>query len=365
MCCMLLEVIVEVPFIIAELSANHNQNLDIALQSVQAIAKTGANAIKVQTYKPSCLTLPYKNEYFRINEGLWKDSYLWDLYEDAQMPWEWHKEIFDLAHTLGLEAFSTPFSVEGVEFLEALNCPIYKIASFEVMHTPLLKAIAATKKPVILSLGVAYDNEIKSALEILRDNTSIALLYCISAYPASLGDARLTNIQAIKEQWKDYNVKVGLSDHTLGISVPIMATLCGASVIEKHFILDKSLGGVDSAFSLDVEEFRLMVSNVRDVCVLAQDFYDKKQAILPITAQDSHMASHLGATQEKKGRNFARSLFVSKDVRAGDIVSLSNIACVRPCVGMSPLDLDSILGKTFSKDIKGGMPLLESYINKA
>ena len=352
----------QTPFIIAELSANHNQSLEVALKSVEAIAKTGANAIKVQTYKPSCLTLPYKNEYFKINDGLWKDSYLWELYEDAQMPWEWHKEIFSLAHTLGLESFSTPFSVEGVEFLENLNCPIYKIASFEVMHTPLLKAVAATKKPVILSLGIANDDEIKHALEILKDNESITLLYCISAYPAALSDAKLTNIQAIKEQWKHYNVKVGLSDHTLGISVPLMATLCGVSVIEKHFILDKNLGGVDSAFSLDVNEFSLMVNSVREICELAKDFCDtdskmcdKERGLLPII--ESHIDS-----KEKKGRNFGRSLFVSKDVKAGEIISLENIACVRPCFGMSPLKLDSILGKTFSKDIKGGMPLLESYI---
>lgn len=357
----------QTPFIIAELSANHNQSLEIALKSVEAVAKTGADAIKVQTYSPSCLTLPYKNEYFRIKDGLWKGAYLWELYEKAQMPWEWHKEIFNLAHNLGLKAFSTPFSVKGVEFLESLNCPIYKVASFEVMHTPLLKAIANTKKPVILSLGVAYNDEINNALEILKDNETITLLYCISAYPAALSDVKLTNIQAIKEQWKKYNVKIGISDHTLGISVPIMATLCGASVIEKHFILDKSLGGVDSEFSLDATDFSLMINNVREICVLAQDFYDKEYEIFKknrdlFVEQDSHTESNSKKNKDKKGRIFSRSLFVSKNVKAGEIISLENIACVRPCVGMSPLSLDSVLGKTFSKDIKGGTPLLENYI---
>lgn len=351
----------KIPFIIAELSANHNQKLDIALKSVEAIAKTGANAIKVQTYKPSCLTLPYKNEYFRIKDGLWKDYYLWDLYTNAQMPWEWHKEIFDLAHSLGLQAFSSPFSIEGVEFLESINCPIYKIASFEINHIPLLKSIAETKKPVILSLGVANDNEILQALEILKYNKSITLLYCISAYPAPLIDAKLTNIQNIKAKWGNYNIEVGLSDHTLGISVPIMATLCGASMIEKHFILDKSMGGVDSEFSLDTNEFSLMVNSIQDICVLAQDFRIDENGILPIIKHD---LSTNKLQQEKSGRNFARSLFVSKDVKKGDIISLDNIVCVRPAYGMSPLKLDSILGKTFSKDIQGGMPFIESYMSK-
>lgn len=346
----------QTPFIIAELSANHNQKLEIALKSVEAIAKTGANAIKVQTYKPSCLTLPYKNEYFRIKDGLWKDSYLWDLYADAQMPWEWHRDIFDLANSLDLQAFSSPFSPEGVAFLESINCPFYKIASFEVNHTPLLKAIAATKKPVIMSLGVASDEEVLHALEILKHNETITLLYCISEYPAKLKDAKLANIKIIKEKWKHHNVEVGLSDHTLGISVPIVATLCGASMIEKHFILDKNMGGVDSKFSLDASEFNLMVQNVNEICLLAKDFnVENKKQILD--------SKNFSSAREKKGRNFARSLFVAKNVKKGDIVSLDNIACVRPAYGMSPLKLDSILGKSFNEDVQGGMPLLESYLS--
>ncbi len=350
----------QTPFIIAELSANHNKKIDIALKSVEAVAKTKADAIKVQTYKPSCLTLPYKNEYFRIKQGLWKDKYLWDLYEEAQMPWEWHKEIFTLAKSLNLTAFSTPFSIEGVEFLEKFDCPIYKIASFEVMHIPLLKEIAKTKKPVILSLGVADDIEIQNALEILRDNDSITLLYCISEYPAPLSDAKLTNIESIRQKWSKYNIKVGLSDHTLGISVPIVATLCGASVIEKHFILDRKLGGVDSEFSLDTNEFSLMVENVKNVCLLADDFIQNNQTMLNI--ESTHANTNYKINADKKGREFARSLFVSKDVKENETITLDNIACVRPCYGMSPLQIDSIMGKKFSKDIQGGTPLVLSHI---
>lgn len=353
----------QTPFIIAELSANHNQSLDIALKSVEAIAKTGADAIKLQTYKPSCLTLPYKNDYFKIRHGLWKDKYLWDLYEDAQMPWEWHEEIFSLAHKLGLTAFSTPFSIEGLEFLEKFNCPIYKIASFEVMHIQLIKEIAKTKKPVILSLGVANDDEIENALEILRDNKSVSLLYCISSYPAKINDAKLTNIKNIKEKWAKYNVEVGLSDHTLGISVPLVATLCGASMIEKHFILDKKIGGVDSEFSLDVNEFSLMVENVKNVCVLVDDFIinnkemlDCSKSTIDINKVDSNINVKI------KGREFARSLFISRDVKRDEVISYDNIACVRPSNGISPLFLDSIIGKKFNMDIQGGMPLLQSYI---
>ena len=365
------------PFIIAELSANHNHNLDIALKSVTAIANTGANAIKVQTYKPSCLTLPYKNDYFRIHDGLWKDKYLWDLYNQAQMPWEWHEEIFNLAKSLNLVAFSSPFSVKGVDFLEKLDCPMYKIASFEVMHPMLLQAIAKTKKPVILSLGVANDNEIEFALEILRDNAKITLLYCISAYPAPINDAKLTNILTIKQKWQKYNVEVGISDHTLGISVPIVATLCGISMLEKHFILDKNLDSIDSAFSLDSHEFYTMVNSIKDTCILAQDFLTQNTQILnnttnyfneKITQQsDSTLDNKTENTKctpiDKQGREFARSLFIAKDVKAGDTISLDNIACVRPANGMSPLQLHTILGKTFKTDCKGGMPLFKSHIN--
>lgn len=351
----------EEPFIIAELSANHNQDLNIALESIKAIAKTRAHAVKLQTYKPSCLTLPYRNDFFKINNGLWKDSYLWDLYENAQMPWEWHSELFSLARSLNLTPFSSPFSVEGVAFLEKLDCPIYKIASFEVMHPLLLEAIAETKKPVILSLGVANDDEIEMALKVLRDNAEITLLYCISSYPALIQDAKLSNIAKIKKRWESYNIKVGLSDHTLGISVPIVATLCGISAIEKHFILDKTIKSVDSAFSLDIQEFSAMVRGVKDAYILAQDLLhntlESRLALCNIKEQHAEQEQ-----SNKKGREFARSLFISRDVKAGEILSLENIACVRPSLGVSPLKLHALLGKTFKADYKGGIPLSENYL---
>ncbi|RDU71249.1 pseudaminic acid synthase [Helicobacter aurati] len=359
------------PFIVAELSANHNQKIELALQSVEAVAKSGAHAIKVQTYKPSCLTLQCYNDFFRIKEGLWRDKYLWELYQEAQMPWEWHAEIFDLAKSLGLVAFSSPFSVEGVEFLEKLDCPIYKIASFEIMHIPLLRAVAQTKKPVVLSLGIANDKEIESALEILSENASRTILYCISAYPADMRDIELFQMQVLQEKWKDYHVEIGISDHTLGVVVPIVATICGAKMIEKHFILDRNLGGVDSCFSLNQEEFRELVRGVHDAHTLGMNlpFYSKGMGIL---SQDSRFAlldKKTAKTHEKslsgenkKGREFARSLFVSRDVKRGEKLSLENIACVRPSNGLSPLLLDSLLGKVFNQDIACGTPLQDAHI---
>ncbi|WP_081948348.1 pseudaminic acid synthase [Helicobacter saguini] len=378
-------------FIIAELSGNHNNDLNIALKSVEAVAKSGADAIKFQTYTPECLTLNCKNEYFRIKDGLWKNAYLWDLYDGAQMPWEWHERLFLLAKSLNLVAFSSPFSVRGVEFLEKFDCPIYKIASFEVMHTPLLRAIAATRKPVIISLGVATLDEIDFALEILRDSPSITLLYCISQYPAKIKDAHLSNIIKIKKSYQKYNIKVGISDHTLGLSVPIFASICGASVIEKHFILDKNLGGVDSAFSLDSNELNMMVKSVREVCELASDFetisfksnensnviesrinFKKNTSeiieskIIESKSQkkDSNMIESkniIESKKPKKGREFARSLFISKDVKKGEILTLENIAVVRPSNGLSPLLLDSILGLKFAQNLKAGTPLKKEH----
>ncbi|STQ86776.1 pseudaminic acid synthase [Helicobacter muridarum] len=388
-----------VPFIVAELSANHNQVLDLALKTVEAAAKSGAHAIKLQTYKSSCLTLPYRNESFRIKNGIWKDKYLCDLYNDAQMPWHWHKEIFSFAKSLGMVAFSSPFSIEGVEFLEMLDCPIYKIASFEVMHVPLLRAIAQTKKPVILSLGVASDIEIEYALEILSENASKTILYCISDYPTKIQDVDLSNIFCLQKKWEKYDVRVGLSDHTLGITVPIVATMCGISMIEKHFILDRKLGGVDSQFSLNTDEFKQIVESVYETCILSEklkqnpyifqsigvdfkqnnyvhtdfkadcSFESNQNSIqdlrssLNINDKAKSYYPHKDPTlQGKKGREFARSLFVLHDVKKGDILTMDNIACVRPSNGLSPLRIDSILGKSFSQDVKGGTALNDSYI---
>ena len=342
------------PIVIAELSANHNNNLDIALKSVEAVAASGANAIKLQTYKPSCLTLPSRTEVFRIKDGLWKDKYLWDLYEEASLPWEWHGEIFNLARSKGLEVFSSPFSPEGVEFLERLDCPMYKVASFEVMHLPLLKAIAATKKPVILSLGVASDEEIEKALEILESAPKKSLLYCISSYPADLSEARLCELWRLRDKWGAYGVDIGLSDHTKGITVPLVATLCGVSIIEKHFILDRSLGGVDSTFSLDKGELEALVKGVKEVCVLRDSLGGLS---LPGFLESKNEDGGV-----KKGREFSRSLFVSKAVKKGEVISQSCIACVRPNAGLSPLLLDSIVGQTFSCDLEAYTPLKAHHI---
>lgn len=329
-------------FIVAELSANHNQDLELAKKSIEAISKTGANAVKLQTYTPNCLTLESKNEYFKINSSLWKGEYLWDLYERTRMPLEWHEELFNLARKLELICFSSPFSVEGVELLEKLNCPIYKVASFEVMHFKMLEEIAKTKKEVIISLGVATENEIKKALDILKNNKK-TLLYCSSNYPSNFNDLNLNKIKKLKKKWSKYtkeDINIGLSDHTPTSLAPIVAVSMGATMIEKHFILDKSLDSADVAFSLDFHEFKDMVNNIRNTELMLK----KSSKVI-------------------KGRELARSLFVSQDVKKGDIITLDNIVCVRPNKGLSPLFLESILNKTFSMNIDAFTPLKESHID--
>ncbi|PAF50958.1 pseudaminic acid synthase [Helicobacter sp. 13S00401-1] len=330
------------PFIIAELSANHNQDLDLAKKTLHAIARSGANAVKFQTYKPSCLTLDSNLEYFKIKSGLWKDKTLWELYEEAYMPWEWHEELYKLAKELKLVAFSSPFSVEGVKFLETLNNPIYKVASFEVGHVPLLKAIAKTKKPVILSTGVCNDDELENALSILK-GLDITLLHCTSSYPATLAKSSLYKIKDLQAKYP--SCKIGLSDHTLGYAAPLIALSLGASTIEKHFILDKSLGGVDSAFSMDEGEFKEMVDVLKDA---------KKALSKDLTSKEVDI---------KAGREFARSLFIVRDAKKGEVITKDLLACVRPNLGLSPLKLESILGKKLACDVSKNHPLKKDDID--
>ncbi|PAF44912.1 pseudaminic acid synthase [Helicobacter sp. 11S02629-2] len=332
------------PFIIAELSANHNQDLNLAKKTIHAVARSGADAVKFQTYKPSCLTLESNLNYFKIKDGLWKDKTLWELYKEAYMPWEWHEELYALAKSLGLVAFSSPFSTEGVAFLEKLSNPIYKVASFEVGHTELLKAIAKTKKPVILSTGVCTKCELENALKIFK-NHEITLLHCTSSYPATLKHSSLYKIKDLQASYPQ--VRVGLSDHTLGYAAPLVAMTLGASVIEKHFILDKSLGGVDSAFSMDEREFSEMVSVL-------------KEASLALKPDPKDIKSKEEKT--KVGREFARSLFIASDAKKGEVITKDHLACVRPNLGLDPLKLDSIIGKRFAKDVIKNHPLKDSDI---
>ena len=251
--------------IVAELSANHNQDKQLAIDTVIAAKKAGADAIKLQTYTPDTMTIDCDNEYFRIDGGtLWDGKTLYNLYREAYTPWEWHKELYDLASELDMLCFSTPFDKSAVDFLEQLDNPIYKIASFEITDIPLIRYIARLLKPVIISSGIATLSDIELAIQACREqgNNDITLLKCTSAYPASLDEANLLTIPVLKDR---FNVKIGLSDHTLGDIAPLAATSLGAEVIEKHFILDRKMGGADAAFSMEPSEFKTMVTRVREV----------------------------------------------------------------------------------------------------
>tara|TARA_R110000765_G_scaffold143852_4_gene245605 strand:- start:181 stop:1206 length:1026 start_codon:yes stop_codon:yes gene_type:complete len=331
-------------FIIAELSANHGGKLEIAKETVRAAKRAGADAIKLQTYTADTITMNGTQNHFKISQGThWDGQYLYDLYKEAYLPWEWHKELFDTAKEEGLVCFSSPFDFTAVDFLETLDCPIYKIASFEITDIPLIEYVAKKGKPIIISTGIAALEDIELAIKTCKDvgNNDITILKCTSAYPADPEDSHLLTIADII---KRFNVRSGLSDHTLGIEAPVVSVCVGGSVIEKHFILDKSIGGADAHFSLDEEEFTKMVKAVR-------------------TAEK--MLGHVDyeLTEKKKtSREFCRSLFIVKDVKAGDVLTKENIRSIRPGYGMHPKHFKDILGKSFGKDLVKGTPLEENHI---
>lgn len=326
-------------FIIAELSANHLQNFDLAVKTVKAIKEAGADAVKLQTYTPDTITIDSDNEYFQIKQGtLWDGKTLYQLYQEAYTPWEWQPELKKLAEDLGLICFSSPFDKTAVDFLEGMNVPAYKVASFEITDIPLIEYIASKGKPVIISTGIATLADIEEAINACKrmGNDQIALLKCTSEYPTPLEDVNLRTIPDMRER---FGTVVGLSDHTLGISVPIAAVAIGAKIIEKHFILDRKLGGPDSAFSLEPEEFRAMVISVRESeKALGKVSYELTKKI-------------------KKNREFSRSLFVVEDLKSGEIFTEMNIKSIRPGFGLPPKHLQEILGKKAIEDIKKGTPL--------
>ena len=328
-------------YIIAELSANHNGNLQTALETIKAAKECGANAIKLQTYTADTMTLNAKDEDFMISGGtLWDGKNLYELYEEAYTPWEWHKELFDYARSINIDIFSTPFDKSAVDFLEQFNPSAYKIASFEITDYELIKYVAAKQKPIIISTGIATIDEIQDVVNISKSmgNENIILLKCTSQYPAPLNEANLKTITNMKET---FGVEVGFSDHTLGITAPIVAITLGAKVIEKHFIIEKSIGGPDCEFSLDKSEFSLMVQTIRE----AEELIG--------TIDYSLNANKL------KQRRFARSLYISKDVKKGEIFTLENIKSVRPFYGLHPKYLNDILGKVALKDYKFGDRLIK------
>ncbi len=330
-------------FIIAELSANHNGSLQTALNTIKAAKEIGANAIKLQTYRADTITLNSKNKDFMIASGtLWDGKNLYELYEEAYTPWEWHKELFDYARSLDIDIFSSPFDKSAVDFLETLNPTAYKIASFEITDYELVRYIASKQKPIIISTGVATIDEIQDVVDICRSvgNNDIILLKCTSEYPAPLEEANLKTIPNMKET---FGVEVGFSDHTMGHIAPVVAVTLGAKVIEKHFILDKSIGGADSGFSLDKQEFSDMIQAVRDTeKLLGKVDYSLNE-------------------KRKKQRRFARSLYVCKDIKAGEKFSEENIRSVRPFYGLHPKYLKDVLGKTAKKDYKFGDRVENSF----
>ncbi|WP_055447262.1 pseudaminic acid synthase [Lacinutrix mariniflava] len=333
-------------FIIAELSANHGGSLDIAKETVRAAKRAGADAIKLQTYTADTITINVKAEAFKISQGTaWDGQYLYDLYKEASLPWEWHKPIYDLAKQEGLVCFSSPFDFTAVDFLEELNTPIYKVASFEITDIPLIKYIASKQKPIIISTGIATIEDIELAIETCKKegNNDITILKCTSAYPAAPEDGNLITIPDIA---KRFGVKSGLSDHTMGIEAPMVAVALGAKVIEKHFILDKKIGGADAHFSLDESEFKEMVDAVR----LTESLLGKV---------DYEMTE-----KKKKSREFSRSLFVTNDLKEGDIITKENVRSIRPGYGLHPKYYYEILGKTVNANLEKGTPFSLDHINQ-
>jgi pseudaminic acid synthase len=328
------------PFIVAELSGNHNQSLERALALVDAAAASGAHAVKIQTYTADTMTLDLDRGEFRIDnpQSLWAGRTLYDLYREAHTPWEWHKAIFERCRAQGLIAFSTPFDETAVDFLESLDVPMYKIASFENVDLPLIRRVAATGKPMIVSTGMATEEELGEAVDSARNGgcTDLVLLKCTSAYPASSETMNLRTIPHLRER---FGVAVGLSDHTLGLAVPLAAVSLGVCMIEKHFTLSRSEGGVDAAFSLEPAEMAELVR-------------ESKRAW-----QSLGQVSYGVTEPERESLKFRRSLYVAVDMKKGDIFTVENIRRVRPGLGLAPKYVDQVLGKKASCDIARGTPL--------
>jgi N-acetylneuraminate synthase len=327
------------PFIIAELSGNHNGDINRAISLIELAHHAGADAVKLQTYTADTITINNDKGEFIIQDGLWKGYKLYDLYNEAHTPWEWHEKLFKFAQKIGIKIFSSPFDETAVDFLEKLNCPIYKIASFEITHHPLIKYIANTGKPIIMSTGMASLKEIEEAVQIVRNShcKDLTLLHCVSAYPAPIENTNLNLMLDLKKRFPD--VKIGLSDHSLGILVALGASALGAEVIEKHLTLARADGGVDAAFSLEPDEFKMLCSEVRLIKkALGTSAYDRSE-------------------NENKNKTFRRSIFVVNDIKKGEQFSIKNIKIIRPSNGMEPKFYETILGRVAEEDFIAGTPL--------
>jgi pseudaminic acid synthase len=325
------------PYIIAEMSGNHNHDIGRAKALIEAAARSGADAVKLQTYRADTITIRSERPEFRIGGGLWKGRTLYDLYEEAYTPWEWHGELFAYARSLGIDIFSSPFDATAVDFLENLDAPAYKIASPEAIDWGLMEKVAGTGKPVILSTGMASNEEIAEAINVLRSNgaTNLVVLHCISSYPAPTDQANLAKIRSIAEK---FGVMTGLSDHTMGLEVPIAATALGAVVIEKHFTLKRADGGVDSAFSLEADELAELVRTTR----------------LTAKALGNPEADDIEA--ERDNRQFRRSLYFVADLPVGSEIQPEHVKSIRPGLGLPPKHLREIIGRKTKAPVAYGTP---------
>jgi pseudaminic acid synthase len=332
-------------FIIAELSANHNGSLDNALATIKAAKRAGADCIKLQTYTADTITLDSDKEDFVIKGTIWDGKKLHTLYQEAYTPWEWHEQIYRVAKEEGLICFSSPFDKTAVDLLESLNSPAYKIASFEITDIPLIEYVASKGKPVIISTGIARQEDIELALDACHrmGNYDVALLKCTSSYPAPIEEANMCMVKDLAER---YNVISGLSDHTMGSTVPVVATVFGAKIIEKHFIIDRAIGGPDASFSMNEEEFTAMVKAVREA--------EKASGIVDYNLTE----------KQAKGRDFSRSLYIAEDINAGEIFTEKNLRSVRPGFGLHPKYYNQLLGKKAAIDLEKGTPMqLEFVLN--
>ncbi|MDD5509203.1 MAG: pseudaminic acid synthase [Dehalococcoidales bacterium] len=325
-------------YIVAEMSANHSQDFDQAVRLVQKANEVGADAVKLQTYTPDTLTIDVGSDLFRRTEGLWAGLTLYDLYSEAYMPWEWQPELKKVADDIGIDLFSSPFDRTAVDFLEEMDCPAYKVASFEIVDIPLIEYIAGKGKPIIISTGMATPDEIDEAVQVARGAgvSQIALLKCSSVYPAPTEEMNLRTIPHLAESFR---LPVGVSDHTLGITVPVVAVALGACIVEKHLTLSRSIPSPDQAFSLEPEEFGKMVEAIR-------------------TAEKALGEVRYGINaQDAKSHNFRRSLFVVKNMKAGDIFTEENVRSIRPGYGIHPRYLKDVLGQRAGQDIERGTPI--------
>ncbi|MES1932233.1 N-acylneuraminate-9-phosphate synthase RkpQ [Salinisphaera shabanensis T35B1] len=330
------------PYIIAELSANHNGRLDTAMRIVEEAKKAGADAVKLQTYRPDTITLDSDSEDFRIHGGLWDGRTLYELYEEAHMPWEWHKPLFDRARQLGITIFSSPFDTTAVDLLEDLNTPAYKIASFEAVDLPLIEYVASTGKPMIISTGMANAEEIAEAVDTAKGAgcKELAILQCVSGYPAPAGEY---NLRTIPDMIERFGLVTGLSDHTLDNTTAITSVALGASLIEKHFTLDRDGGGPDDSFSLEPRE-------------LASLCHDAKTAWSALGQVD-----YSRTMSEESNAQFRRSLYFVKDLKVGDVVDADAMRSVRPGYGLAPKEITSVVGKRLTKACASNTPVSMDY----